>query len=312
MAIPKVCVLRAPGTNCDVETAYAFEVCGAKVQRVHLFRVLENPRLLADFQVLCIPGGFSYGDDIGAGVIFSSQLRGHLSEALGEYLQADKLVLGICNGLQVLLKSGILPGGAPFGDALFGGNAYTRPVRGRNFVGSLPNKTNRQSNGGEDRPSHDRKQPSVTLTWNDNGKFTALWVRLGVVSNTNVFLRGLDEIELPIAHAEGKMVVRDESLLEDWRRNGQIALCYRRQNSSPATSAREAELPSSRLPYPHNPNGSVANLAGLGDPSGRILGLMPHPERFIHATQHPQWTRRGLRGEGDGIRLFRNAVEYFH
>ena len=107
MSTPRICVLRAPGTNCDVETAFAFDACGAVSDRVHLFRVLQDPRLLSEYQVLCIPGGFSYGDDIGAGVIFSSQLRGHLAEAIGEFLTADKLVLGICNGFQVLLKAGV-------------------------------------------------------------------------------------------------------------------------------------------------------------------------------------------------------------
>ena len=167
MATPRVCVLCAPGTNCDVETAYAFEVSGADVERVHLFRVLEHPASLSTYQILCIPGGFSYGDDIGAGVILSSQLRGHLRDAIGDFLNADKLVLGICNGFQVLLKSGILPDG-PTG---------------------WP-------------PSDDHLAPA-TLTWNDNGKYTARWIRLRVDSNKNVFLRGVEEIDLPVAHAEG-------------------------------------------------------------------------------------------------------------
>ena len=110
MASPRVCVLRAPGTNCDVETAFAFETCGGTPERLHLFRLLEQPALLDDFQIVCIPGGFSYGDDIGAGVIFSRQLQGRLGEAIGRFLQADKLMLGICNGFQVLTEAGLLPG----------------------------------------------------------------------------------------------------------------------------------------------------------------------------------------------------------
>src|SRR5262245_5628625 len=112
MSKPRVCVLRAPGTNCDVETAYAFETAGATAERLHLFRLLESPQTLAQYQVLCIPGGFSYGDDIGAGVIFSRQLRGKLGDGIADFLKADKLVLGICNGFQVLLKAGVLPDGA--------------------------------------------------------------------------------------------------------------------------------------------------------------------------------------------------------
>lgn len=275
MASPKVCVLRAPGTNCDVETAFAFESCGGQAERRHLFDVLQSPQGLADYQVLCIPGGFSYGDDVGAGVIFSSQLRGHLADAIGEFLQSDKLVLGICNGFQVLLKSGILPGG-----------------------GSTWGTANGNS-------------PPATLTWNDNGKYTARWVRLGTLAPQNVFLRGISEIELPIAHAEGRLVVRDESVLDEWKAEGQIALCYRPWQCGNAAEDSSGDWLKVVLPYPDNPNGSVGNIAGLGDASGRVLGLMPHPERFLHATQHPQWTRLGLSGEGAGGRIFRNAVEYF-
>ncbi len=244
------------------------------MQSLHLFRVLEQPGLLSEFQVLCIPGGFSYGDDIGAGVIFSNQLRGHLNDVLGEFLQSDKLVLGICNGFQVLLKSSILPGGAASWS---------------------------QNNG----------SPPATLTWNNNGKYTAVWVKLRRISESNVFLRGIDEIELPIAHAEGRLVVRDDSTVETWQKNDQIGLCYRARNdAAPVTETLKAGS-DAVLPYPDNPNGSVANIAGLSDPTGRVLGLMPHPERFIHATQHPNWTRKRLTGDGAGLKLFRNAVEYF-
>ena len=282
MPAPRVCVLRAPGTNCDEETAFAFESCGAVADRVHLFQLLENPKQLAEYQVLCVPGGFSYGDDIGAGVIFASQLRGHLGEALGDFLKADKLALGICNGFQVLLKAGLLPGGST----------------------SWPPRTDIAAD--------------ATLTWNDNGKYTALWVRLKVASTKNVFLRGIDEIDMPIAHGEGKLIARVPSIIERWQANGQVALTYTVVQASslqlnpPSRETKPTEnLPLEALPYPTNPNGSMANIAGLGDPTGRVLGLMPHPERFLFATQHPHWTRLGLRGEGAGMQIFRNAVEYF-
>jgi phosphoribosylformylglycinamidine synthase len=247
-------VLRAPGTNCDLETAWAFAACGAMAERVHLFRLLEQPAMLAGFQILCVPGGFSFGDDVGAGVVFGAQLRWRLSGVLLEFLAADKLVLGICNGFQVLMKARILPGGA----------------------GGWP-------------PSDD--PPAATLTWNDNGRYTARWVRLISGGSQCVFLRGIDQIELPMAHAEGKVAVRDAEVLRQWQRTGQIALRY---------EARD------------NPNGSIDDVAGLCDPTGRVLGMMPHPERYVHATQHPHWTRRDDAGEeGLGLRLFRNAVEYF-
>jgi phosphoribosylformylglycinamidine synthase len=257
-----------------VETAFAFETAGGQPERVHLFRLLERPELLDDFQIVCVPGGFSYGDDIGAGVIFSRQLRGRLGEALARFLAADKLMLGICNGFQVLLKAGILPGGT---------DSWS--------------------------PSADQ-HPDATLTWNLNGKYTAVWVRLQVESPTNVFLRGIENIELPVAHAEGRIVVRSPDVIQTWRDQAQIALRYR-------PNPHEAESVSGShgdalLPFPDNPNGSTANIAALGDPSGRILGLMPHPERFLHSTQHPQWTRRPHRsGPGEGLKLFQNAVAYF-
>lgn len=267
MSTPRVCVLRAPGTNCDHETAFAFEQKGAVADRLHLFRLLEQPELLQNYQILCIPGGFSYGDDVGSGVVFAKQLQHHLADVLGNFLQRDTLVLGICNGFQVLLKSGILPGGAA-------GLAQAA-----------------------------KNEAEATLTWNENGRYTDLWVTLKVASSKNVFLQGIETLPCPIAHGEGRLVVRDPAIIETWTQNGQLALQY----VDPARSVASNEI----LAYPHNPNGSVANIAGLGDETGRVLGLMPHPERFLFATQHPQWTRLGLSGEGDGFKVFQNAVEYF-
>lgn len=270
MPAPRICVLRAPGTNCDVETTYAFELAGGVAERVHLFRLLEQPGLLKTFQILCIPGGFSYGDDLGAGVVFGSQLQGHLGNAIGEFLAGDKLVLGICNGFQVLVKAGILPGGAT-----------TWPPRA-------------------DVPR------DVTLTWNLNGRYNATWVKLRTCSTKNVFLRGIEQIELPVAHAEGRLCVTDRNVLRRWHAAGQIGLAYTSGSLDGEYTPDDAVLSAE-----HNPNGAIANIAGLGDPSGRVLGLMPHPERFLFATHHPQWTRRRLTGAGAGEAIFRNSVTYF-
>jgi phosphoribosylformylglycinamidine synthase I len=269
MPAPRICVLRAPGTNCDTETAFAFDSCGGKSDRVHLFELLERPELLDEFQVLCIPGGFSYGDDIGAGVVFASHLRGNLGDAVRRFLAAEKLVLGICNGFQTLLKAGILPGGTA------------------------------ESLGAE------RNQADATLTWNLNGKYTARWVHLKVSAPGNVFLKGITEIDLPIAHAEGRVVVRNDDVLNDWQSRGQIALSY----ADWPSSGSESNPINDR--WASNPNGSTMDIAGLGDPSGRVLGLMPHPERFLFGTQHPQWTRLGLTEDGAGRRIFQNAIDYF-
>lgn len=275
MATPRVCVLRAPGTNCDVETAHAFELAGAVADRVHLYRLLEDPNRLAQYQILCVPGGFSYGDDLGAGIIFSRQLRGQLNEAMRQFLMAEKLILGICNGFQTILKAGLL------------------------------------MRRGIENPTEKNWEDQVTLTWNSNGRYTDRWVRLKVTSSNSVFLRGIDEFDVPMAHAEGRIVLKDPALLETLRSNSQLALCYWSDKAAELVKTTGDATRIGLLPEPENPNGSLANIAGLCDVTGRVLGLMPHPERYLFATQHPQWTRKGLRGEGDGIRIFRNAVSWF-
>ncbi len=277
MVAPRICVLRAPGTNCDVETAHAFELAGATVDRLHLFRLLETPELLREYQTLCIPGGFSYGDDLGAGVIFSGHLRGQLNDMMQEFLQSDTLVLGICNGFQVLLKAGLL-------------------------VPSLVPA------GASDEVT---AQQAITLTWNRNSRYTDCWVQLKVASQSCAFLKGMDEFESPIAHAEGRVAVRGADVVDDLREQNLIALCYWSDQAARQMKTQDGGTRLDILPEPDNPNGSIANIAGLCDVSGRVLGLMPHPERYLFATQHPQWTRNGFRGEGDGMTLFRNAVEYF-
>jgi len=275
MATPRVCVLRAPGTNCDLETAQAFELAGALADRVHLFRLLEDPAKLSNYQILCVPGGFSYGDDLGAGIIFSRQLRGQLNEAMRQFLMSDKLVLGICNGFQTILKAGLL------------------------------------MRRGIENAAEKSWEDQVTLTWNANGRYTDRWVRLKVTSSQSVFLRGMDEFDVPMAHAEGRIALKSPELLDELRSSGQLALSYWSPKAAELAVAANDPTRIGLLPEPENPNGSIANIAGLCDITGRVLGLMPHPERFLFATQHPQWTRRGMRGEGDGIQIFRNAVSYF-
>ncbi len=258
MSKPRVLVLRAPGTNCDLETAFAFEAAGAECQSVHINRLLEDSTLPEQYQILCLPGGFSYGDDVAAGRILAGQIRHHLTEALTSFKDAGKLILGICNGFQVLIKSGLL----------------------------LPDVEN---------------QPVATLTWNDSHKFEDRWVHLSCDQSKCVFLKGIDSMYLPMAHAEGKFVTQDAATLAKLGDAGQVALRY-------ATAVGPA---TSQLDYPLNPNGSPGNVAGVCDDSGRVLGLMPHPERHIDPTQHPHWTRGPLVAEGDGLAMFRNAVEYF-
>jgi len=257
MAKPRILILRAPGTNCDQETAFAFETAGGDAEFVHINQLIESPSLLKDFQILCISGGFSYGDDIAAGRILASQMHHQLSEFINEFHQAGKLILGICNGFQILIKSGFLI---------------------QNDDQGLP----------------------ATLTWNDNGRFVNIWVNLKANNERCVFLKDIDQMYLPIAHAEGKFVARSDSILDLLAENDQLALKYCRPGGL-----------NGHVPFPHNPNGSMAHIAGVCDETGRIFGLMPHPERHIDGTQHPRWTREGASEKGDGLAIFENAVAYF-
>ncbi len=256
MAKIRVAVLKAPGTNCDGETVYAFERAGALPELVWLDDLKHGFKKLDAYQIIAIPGGFSYGDDLGAGKLVANELRSILSDSLSRFLQQQKLVIGICNGFQVLVKAGILPSG-------------------------------RLSAGQE-----------VTLTWNDSGKFEDRWVYLKPEFNVCIWTQGMEEaIELPVAHGEGKFLPKDQTVLEQLLGFGQIVFHYSDSQGCEAG-------------YPWNPNGSVGNIAGICDPSGRVFGLMPHPERHVVATQHPRWTREGRTGEGAGLQIFRNGVAW--
>jgi len=257
MATPRAPVLRAAGTNCDRETEYALRQAGFTADRVHVFRLMENPSILGGYQFLVIPGGFSYGDDVSAGKILANQLLYRLAEPLNEFVEAGKLVLGICNGFQVMLKSGLLPWGRISAD----------------------------------EPNHD-----ATLTWNDSGRFEDLWVHLRCDCHKCVFLPAGERIALPIAHGEGKFVARDEKVLSRLRRDDQIAVRYVDAEGNPGG-------------YPVNPNGSADDIAGICDPTGRVMGLMPHPERFVDVTHHPRWTRGGI-DRADGRAFFDRALAY--
>jgi len=255
MATPRILILRAPGANCDGETQFAFERAGGAPERIHINRLRENPSLLKRFQILVVPGGFTYGDDVAAGKILANQLAHFLSDALREFRSAEKLILGVCNGFQVLLKAGLL----------------------------VP---------------PDEEGPIATLTNNASGHFDDRWIYLQATPGNCPFLSGYERLHLPIAHGEGNFICREAWFLKGLDQAGQIVLRYVDAAGKPG-------------PYPINPNGSQGDVAGICDMTGRVLGLMPHPERHVLPTQHPRWTRNGLAEEGDGLRLFRNAVEYF-
>ena len=255
MAQVKAIVLRAAGINCDMETVYALELAGAETQALHINRIIEDKSLLEEFHILVFPGGFSYGDDVAAGKILANQVMHHLSEPIQKFIDDGKLVLGICNGFQALVKAGILPG-----------------------------------NGSG------RQQP-VTITYNDSGKFEDRWVYLAPQTDRCIFIEKGRQIYLPIAHGEGKVVTKDTASLNKLKSDGCIAFKY-------------VDLNGKEGDYPINPNGSVDSIAGLTDSTGRVLGLMPHPERHVRPTQHPQWSRLRSKDEADGTAIFTNAVRY--
>ncbi len=253
MAKPKVCVLRTAGTNCDKETAFAFESAGAQVRLVHVNKFISGEDKLADYQILALPGGFSYGDDIAAGKVLANELRSKLREPLEEFIREGKLIIGICNGFQTLVKSGFLPGNPAL-------------------------------------------EQEASLIINDCGSFRDEWVYLNSQVTRSpacrqagrsqvkcVWAKGLPEvIYLPIAHGEGKFVARDKRSLEALKKNNQIVFKYK-----------------------DNPNGSVEDIAGICDRTGRILGLMPHPERHVDIRQHPRWEKTA-----GGFLIIKNGVEY--
>jgi phosphoribosylformylglycinamidine synthase len=251
---PPVCVLHTDGTNCDVETAWAFEKCAGAPRLVHVNELRSGSQKLADFGVLVIPGGFSYGDDVHSGKILAVELTSFLREALADFVARGRPVLGICNGFQVLVRTGLLP--------------YAR-------IGAI----------------------SAALMANDSGRFECRWIRMRVEGDS-IFTRGLvgRTVTYQVAHGEGKFYA-PRPVLEDLEAAGQVVFRYVDRDGAPTTA------------YPDNPNGSLNAIAGITDPSGLVLGLMPHPERFVETTHHPNW-RRGLSGEPDGLALFTNAVRY--
>jgi phosphoribosylformylglycinamidine synthase len=269
MSVVNVLVLSGYGLNCDHETVYAFELAGARAERVHINSLIDGSAHLENFQILVFIGGFGWGDDHGAGVIQAVRMKTNLGRQLIEFVDKGNLVLGICNGFQALVNLGLLPG----------------------------------------LSANDRSR-SVALTFNDCGNFRDQWVSLRVNQDSPcVFTRGIQLAELPVRHGEGKFFT-DETTLAGLRRQNQIAVRYALPDGEPANGR-----------FPFNPNGSIDDVAGICDASGRVFGLMPHPEGYNHPTNHPDWNRRKEidRRQGVdlkenlpvGVRILQNGVNYF-
>jgi len=262
MAKPNALIMTAAGINCDLELARAFTLAGCHAERVHINQLIANPSLLATYQLIGIPGGFSFGDAIAAGRIMAQLIRKHLYGALVEAVQRGVPIIAPCNGLQIAVQAGLLPG------------------------------------PGEDEswPSAPAKQ-TVTLAPNASSRFVARWPRVEIPTDTKcIWTRGLsaadDVFMLPVAHGEGRFVPAEVAMIDRFGAAGQIALRYTPDD---------------------NPNGSVADIAGICDRTGLIFGLMPHPERFTRMTQHPFWTRL-MPDEREkttlGLAMFKQAVAF--
>ena len=246
-------MVRTAGTNCDIETAFAFQKAGARAERIFI----DDVALLdiRKYQITVFPGGFTYGDDISAGKILANEIKYKYRDKFLDFIEHGGVIIGICNGFQVLVKCGILPG----------------------FNGYFEEQT-------------------VSLVANDSERFEDRWVFLKV-HDRSIFTRGLKPVvTMPVAHAEGKFVVKNKDILKKIKEH--IVFQY-------------VDEQGHEVEYPYNPNGSELHIAGITDKTGRIMGLMPHPERHITHLQHPLHTREDVDEIGDGLHIFKNAVDYF-
>ena len=257
----KVLIITGFGLNCEKETTAAFKMCGASPEMVHLNDLLAGKRNLSEFHILAFIGGFSFGDHLGAGTVFANRVKSKLHDELREFVDAGKLIIGICNGFQTLTRLGLAPA-----------------LNGKLF------------------------EQEAALAHNDSGVFRDDWVYLKANPDSPcVFTKGIDLIKLPIRHGEGKFVANEDVMSEIESKN-LAALRYADANGSIAEE------------FPANPNGSLNSIAGICDETGRIFGLMPHPEAFLSPYNSPSWTKEKMEGklaeEGEGVIFFRNAVEF--
>ena len=259
----RVLILTGLGLNCEAETEAAFRMSGAECDTVHLLDVLDGraPRRLADYPILAFVGGFAFGDHLGAGSVFANKIRWRLYDDLLAFIEKGGLALGVCNGFQTMVRLGMLPG-------LDG----------------------------------DYRTPRATLAPNDRPGYRDAWVRVAFdPASPCVWTRGLEAIDLPSRHGEGKFLAAGPEVRVALEGGHLVAARY------VGPDGRPTEV------WPHNPNGSEGGVAGICDPSGRLFGLMPHPDAYLYPFHHPHWTRKKIEGtlsaEGEGMAIFRNGVD---
>ncbi len=266
MLKPKVLIFSGYGLNCEEETAHAFNLAGADSEIVHINDLIDGYKKLKNYQILAFPGGFSYGDDTGSGNAYANKLKNHLWQDVVKFIEGDRLIIGICNGFQIVVDLGLLP-------------AFDKQYGKR----------------------------EIALTHNNNARYTVRWVDLKI-SNSTPWFSGITKLSLPIAHGEGKLFAPPE-VLKKLKEKDLIALKYVR-----GEVCQYQDLSA-------NPNGSLENIAGVTDETGRILGMMPHPERAIFFTHLPNWPylKEKYKREdkkvpefGPGLQIFRNGVSYFN
>jgi phosphoribosylformylglycinamidine synthase len=264
MSKPKVLIITGYGVNCEAESAHAWKLAGADPEQVHLNDLLNSPDRLSSYQAMMFIGGFSYGDHMTSGHVFALRVKHHMQAELQQFIDDGKLIMGICNGFQVMTKMGLLPG--------LDGNCF---------------------------------DPTVALMQNDCGTFQNFWVDVRFEEESPcVFTKGLGTLPLPIRHGEGKIFTLDTELLERMESEGCVAARYVDGDNQPTQE------------FPANPNGSLHAIAGLTDPTGRIFGMMPHPEAYLFPENHPNWDKQKQAGtlpeHGLGLKLFQNAVEHIN
>jgi len=263
----QVIVLSGYGLNCEEETLFAFRHVGLDGKIVHINDVIENPKLLESYQILCVPGGFSYGDDTGSGNAFAQKMKLALWDDLKKFVERDTLTLGICNGCQILTNLGLVP-------------AF----------------------------NENYGQRDIAVTYNKSARYQCRWVDLKTAENTSPWLSGIESLHIPVAHGEGRFMM-EAATLEKLRNNKQIAFRYMTPEGKPANEE-----------FPHNPNGSIDDIAAITDETGKVLVMMPHPERgmftwqrddYMEVKDKAQRAGQDVPEESDGLSIFKNAAAYF-